>query len=99
MHAFRKKAFGLAVCITLLLPGLVLAAGEGAVSRLVIVADTRGLNGWMAGLANLYNESHLYFTVFTVITIPVVGLILGLLADVVMGWIGLDLKSRKLAEH
>ncbi len=99
MRVFREKACGLAVCIALLLPGPVLAAGGGEVNKLVIVADTRGLNGWLAYLANLYNESHLYFTLFTVVTIPLVGLILGLLADVAMGWIGIDLKSRKLAEH
>ena len=44
---------------------------------LVIVADTRRLTGWQAWWANLYNESHAYFTAVTVITIPVVGLILG----------------------
>ena len=99
MRAFREKACGLAVCLALLLPGSVLAAGGGEIGKLVIVADTRGLNGLLARLASLYNESHLYFTIFTVVAIPLVGLILGLLADVVMRLIGIDLKSRKLAEH
>jgi hypothetical protein len=53
----------------------------------------------MAWWANLYNESHVEFTILTVIVIPVVGLCFGLLADVVMKWIGLDLKNRELAEH
>lgn len=99
MHIFWKRISILTACMTLLLPRFVLAAGGGAVSNLVIVADTRGLNGWMAWLANLYNDSHVYFTLFTVIAIPTVGFILGLLADVVMHWIGIDLRSRKLAEH
>jgi hypothetical protein len=85
--------------VLLLLPGIVLAAGGGEVAPLVIVADTRRLTGIMAWWANLYNESHLQFTLLTVVLIPVIGLIFGLLADVVMTRIGLDLKSRELAEH
>jgi uncharacterized membrane protein len=53
----------------------------------------------MAWWANMYNESHIQFTIMTVIIIPVVGVIFGLIADVVMTWIGIDLKSRELAEH
>jgi len=52
----------------------------------------------MAWWANLYNESHFYFTVATVVMIPVVGMLFGILADIVMNWIGIDLKSRELAE-
>ena len=71
----------------------------GAADYLVLVADTRKLTGWEAWWANLYNESHLYFTLVTVVIIPVVGLCFGLIADIVMSRIGLDLKSRELAEH
>ena len=84
--------------LTLLLPELVLAAAEKA-SLMVIVADTRKLTGWEAWWANLYNESHLYFTIVTVISIPVIGLLFGVLADLVMRHIGIDLSSRELAEH
>jgi hypothetical protein len=84
--------------LTLLIPELVLAAGEKA-SLMVIVADTRKLTGWEAWWANLYNESHVYFTIVTVICIPVIGLIFGILADLVMKNIGIDLSSRELAEH
>lgn len=80
------------------MPGLALAAGGGG-APIVLVADTRKLDGIMAWWANLYNESHLYFTILTVILIPTIGIILGVLADLVMHWIGLDLKSRELAEH
>ena len=98
MAVFAKR-ISVGLVLSVLLPCAALAAGGGDISKLVLVADTRGLNGLTAWMANLYNESHLYFTIFTVIAIPVLGLILGLLADVVMRWIGLDLKSRKLAEH
>lgn len=98
MHTFWKRIIGLVGIMILLIPELVLAAGEKA-DLIVIVADTRRLTGWEAWWANLYNESHAYFTAVTVITIPVVGLILGLLADFVMKRIGIDLTSRELAEH
>jgi hypothetical protein len=83
---------------TLLLPEIVAAAGPKA-APLVIVADTRKFTGWEAWWTNLYNESHFYFTLLTVVIIPVVGLIFGILADLIMGHIGIDLKSRELAEH
>jgi hypothetical protein len=98
MRTFWIRIIGLVGIITLLIPELVLAAGEKA-DLIVIVADTRRLTGWEAWWANLYNESHAYFTIVTVITIPVVGLILGLLADFVMKRIGIDLTSRELSEH
>ena len=75
-----------------------LAAGGGG-EPIVIVADTRKLTGIMAWWANLYNESHLYFTLLTIVLIPVIGVVFGMLADVVMHFIGIDLKSRDLAEH
>ncbi len=98
MKTLWKKIIGFGFMVVLLAPGAALAAGEKA-AALVMVADTRKLTGWEAWWANLYNESHLYFTIITVIIIPVVGLIFGILADIVMGHIGIDLKSRELAEH
>ena len=50
-------------------------------------------------MGNLYNESHVYFTVLTVILIPVIGVLFGVVADIVMHFVGIDLKSRELAEH
>jgi hypothetical protein len=80
------------------MPSLSLAAGGGA-ALIVIVADTRKLDGIMAWWANLYNESHIQFAVLTIIIIPLTGVLFGILADIIMGWIGIDLKSRELAEH
>ncbi|MGE5256975.1 MAG: DVU0150 family protein [Hyphomicrobiales bacterium] len=75
-----------------------LAAGGGG-APIVMVADTRKLSGIMAWWGNLYNESHVYFTILTIILIPVIGVIFGVLADLVMHFVGIDLKSRELAEH
>lgn len=82
----------------MLLAQSALAAGGGGES-IVIVADSRGLSGLMAWWANLYNESHLQFTLLTIVLIPLIGSIFGLIADVAMRRIGIDLKSRELAEH
>ena len=98
MYKLWTKLTGVAAAAMLVIPDVVLAAGEKA-SLLVIVADTRKLTGWEAWFANLYNESHIYFTIVTVIAIPVIGVLLGLLADLVMSRIGIDLKSRELSEH
>jgi hypothetical protein len=98
MRRLWAKIIGLGVMAILLLPELAAAAGPAA-APLVIVADTRKFTGWEAWWTNLYNESHFWFTVVTVASIPIVGLIFGTLADVIMGAIGIDLKSRELAEH
>jgi hypothetical protein len=85
--------------LILLLPALAMAAGGGKIAQMVIVADTRGLLPFEAWWANLYNESHLYFTVLTVILIPVIGVVFGTVADFFMKLLGLDLEHRELSEH
>ena len=81
----------------LLLPLRLLAAEPS--DTVVIVTDTRKMHGWEAWWGNLYNESHLLFALVTIIIIPVCGVILGLLADLVMSRLGIDLRKRALAEH
>ena len=98
MRKLWIRLTGVMAMALMVIPDVVLAAGEKA-SLLVIVADTRKLTGWQAWFANLYNESHLYFTIVTVVAIPIIGVILGFLADMVMSRIGIDLKSRELSEH
>ena len=98
MRKLWVKIVGLTALANLLWANLAAAAGPAA-AHLVVVADTRKLTGWEAWWANLYNESHLYFALLTVVIIPIVGLIFGVLADIVMSRIGIDLKSRELAEH
>lgn len=85
--------------LILFAPSLSLAAGGGGGGLIVIVADTRKLDGIMAWWANMYNESHIQFAILTIIIIPVTGVIFGVVADIIMNWIGIDLKSRELAEH
>jgi len=87
----------LAACLTLV-PGLALAAGGGA-SPITMVADTRKFDGILLWWGNIYNDSHMEFTILTCVMIPVVGCGLGLAADFVLGAIGLDLTKRELAEH
>jgi hypothetical protein len=86
--------------VLLLLPTQLFASGGADLPELmVLVADTRKYSGWEAWWGNIYNEGHLEFALITTITIPVAGAILGLLADLVMSRIGIDLKKRALAEH
>ena len=80
MRKLWIRLTGVMAMALMVMPDVVLAAGEKA-SLLVIVADTRKLTGWEAWFANLYNESHLYFTIVTVVAIPIIGVILGFLAD------------------
>jgi hypothetical protein len=98
MKSVVQKVFLVLTTLWLSAP-FAFAAGGGDVAPIVIVADSRKLTGLMAWWANLYNESHLYFTVLTVILIPVIGVLFGVLADIVMHFVGIDLKSRDLAEH
>jgi hypothetical protein len=92
------KWFSFASLLSVLLPALA-SAGGGPVSPMVLVADSRKLDGVMYWWANMYNESHLQFALMTIVIIPVIGVIFGLIADVIMTWIGIDLKHRDLAEH
>ncbi len=92
MHTSKSK-----LVAVVLIPLSVFAEG-GKTSSVVIVADSRNLTGILGWWANLYNESHLYFALLTVLVIPLAGIILGSLADLLMGRIGIDLKSRKLRE-
>ncbi len=89
---------GCALTLLVLMPSVALAAKKAA-ANVVIVADTRQLHGIMLWWAQMYNESHLYFSILTIIIIPVTGCIFGVLADIVMSHIGIDLKHRELAEH
>ena len=75
MNRILTKITGMALFLGVMLPELALAAAEKA-APLVLVADTRKLTGLMRWWADLYNESHLWFTVLTVVLIPLIGLCL-----------------------
>jgi hypothetical protein len=95
-HAWRRLR-NAALFLTLL-PAHLLAAGGGG-SRIVIVADSRGLPGWKAWWTNLYNDSHLWFALLTILIIPSAGLILGKVTGWLLARTGVNLKTRELAEH
>lgn len=76
-----------------------LAAGGERAEAIVLVADSRQFSGWKAFWANLYNESHVCFALLTVIIIPCLGLLLGKVTGYLLARIGINLKSRVLAEH
>ena len=98
MGKFFRKCVGCLNLAVLLLPLSLFAVGtEGG--TVVIVADSRGLSGWRAWWMNLYNESHLLFAILTILIIPGVALVLGRLTGLVMARLGINLKSRDLAEH
>lgn len=99
MKARLYKLFTWCMVLCLTLPEFALAAGGGKIANVVIVADTRKFTGWEAWWTNLYNESHLYFTLLTIVLIPTIGVIFGVVADLIMSVVGIDLKSRELAEH
>ena len=80
-----------------LLPVRLLAAEP--TDTVVIVADSRKFSGWQAWWANLYNDSHLWFAVITIVILPVTALLLGRLTGWLMGHLGINLRSRELAEH
>jgi hypothetical protein len=81
------------------LAGLPAWAASGGGERIVLVADSRRFTGWQAWWTNLYNESHFWFAVVTVLTIPLLGLLMGQLTTLVLSRTGISLKSRVLAEH
>ncbi len=93
------KLFTWFMLLTIALPEFVLAAGGGKIENVVIVADTRKFTGWEAWWTNLYNESHLYFALLTMVLIPIIGVIFGVFADFLMSFIGIDLKSRGSVGH
>jgi len=93
------KSAGLAALSLLFLPLPAICAGGEPATAIVFVADSRGRSGLIAWCINLYNESPWQFTLFTVVAVPVTGVILGLLADFVMSRSGINLKSRALGEH
>ena len=94
----RKVGLRLMSWLAMLILPVQLLAAESS-DAVVIVTDTRKLHGLEAWWGNLYNESHLLFAVVTILIIPLCGVTLGLLADLVMSRLGIDLKNRTLAEH
>ncbi len=94
----RKVGLRLMSWLAMLLLLVQLLTAESS-DAAVIVADSRKFTGWQARWADLYNESHFWFAVITVVILPVTALILGRLTGWFMAQLGINLRSRELAEH
>lgn len=83
----------------LMLPDLILAAGEKA-DMLVVVADSRRVS-WSVSkfFLDAYNSDPYLFGVYCIILTAVLGGGLGLITDFIMKRTGIDLTSRKIVEH
>jgi len=64
-----------------------------------MTAGAQPLEGWGRWWANLYNESHLLFAFLTVGLIVAIALVTAMLSNLLLSRIGIDLKSRVLAER
>jgi hypothetical protein len=98
----RRRALKLSLTLMsrlamLLLTAPLLAAESSDAA--VIVADSRKFSGWQAWWANLYNDSHFWFALITVVILPAAALLLGRLTGWLMAHLGINLRSRELAEH
>jgi hypothetical protein len=83
-----------ASAVLLLAPTLLFAGGGEKQGKLVHVADTRNLKGFNLYFADLYNTNRLLFTVEVIAITALTGLLLGLLMDVLVSRIGIDLSHR-----
>ena len=99
MRSLLRYPLLMAIPAGLLTPALAFAAGGKAVGAMVFVADSRRFTGWRAWSTNLYNENLLYFALLTVVIIPLTAVILGSITSYLLGSLGINLKSRVLAEH
>ena len=99
MKARLSRLWWSLMAMIVLCPGFALAAGGGGVGPIVLVAATRKLTGVCGWWADLYNESHFQFMILTVILIPITGVVFGVIADIIMSHIGIDLKSKDLPGH
>lgn len=91
------RTFSLVVWILLLQASHAFAAGGGGGETIVFVADSRQYTGLLAWFANLYNESLAYFTLLTVVLIPVMALTLSTIMGFLLSRTGIDLRSRPSA--
>jgi hypothetical protein len=86
------------VVVPYLLATAAFAAGGESEGALVHVADTRHLSGFNLYFANLYNTDRLLFSVMAVGLTGLLGFSLGMIMDVIVGAIGLDLGRRERRE-
>jgi len=96
MKKLWVKLFLLATALSVFLPAIAAAAKK---APLVVVAHTTKLTGMQALWGNIYNDDPVLFTIITGVLIPIFGCTFGIVADFIMGYTGIDLKTRELREH
>lgn len=101
MNLFPRCGRGLALLAALgcVLPTRVFAAGSGSEEAIVFVADSRYYSGFLAWFTNLYNESLAYFTLMTVVLVPLFALTLSTILSFFLSRTGIDLKSKSVGGH
>jgi hypothetical protein len=81
-----------------MVPAQALAAGGKPATKLVVVADTRGMEQGLSKLiADLYNDNLILFGLLVVVTMAGMGAVLGYAFDKGMGMLGINLG--KLDHH
>jgi hypothetical protein len=97
-RARRRLAAAAAVAAAVLWCTEALAAGGPPATKLVNVADTRGLApGITRFVADVYNESYVLFALLVVVVMATLGLVLGVGIDRLIGLLGIDLG--KMSHH
>ena len=86
------------IWLALVAPAFALASGGGGGEAMILVVDSRRFSGAKALWANIYNESHLWLALLTILSIPTLGLLMGKITDMFLVAIGINLKSRVMAE-
>lgn len=99
MKRLWLKLASLFGALSVLVPGLVYAAG-GKAETLVVVADKRMVSSPVTVyFLDLYNTDPFMFGLVCTIITAFLGCALGLLTDFIMKRTGIDLTSRKIVEH
>ena len=94
----RLVAGGVLAAVVGLMPAWAWAAEKA--TELVVVADSRGLEGFGLYLATVYNQNLWLFAVWSVVLTTALGGGLGVLMDLIMSRVGIDLtKGAGHAEH
>ncbi len=91
-RSWMAHSGALVTTLLLCLPATILQAAAGPAKKLINVADTRslapGLSKW---IADLYNTSLWQFGLVVVVVMALMGLLLGLVCDRLVGMLGINL--------
>jgi hypothetical protein len=85
------RALSVGALVGSLLPGVAWAAGGKPATKLVSVADTRHLTGLAKWIGDVYNTNLWLYGVLVVVTMVLMGLVLGTVFDRLLVKMGLEL--------